>query len=416
MGFCVQNGLVLAAVARGQTLTDLFVEEEIPSGMGTVGNIYKGRVTQVVPTLQAAFVDIGLLRHGFLSMSDVAYDALEGFKGSRGRRKVEELFRAGDPVMVQVEKEARGDKGVTLTTKVALPGRYAVFMPYGREFHISRQIQDEKERVRLRKITGEIDMPKGGLIFRTAADRKGKSELSEDIAYLSRTWRSIHREYEQTEGIRLLHQELGIVERTLRDHYHREIKTIYFTESWMGANAKHLLSIISPRRTLGRLLRQVRTNQIWSSMGLQNDLEQLFRKRVRMKCGGTIIIEEMETLTAIDVNTGRNIAGKTHDETIFTTNLEAAEEIPRQLRLRQIGGIVVCDYIDMHYKRDRDRVLSALKKNLALDRTASDTIDFSEIGLVQITRQRTGRSLSMQLSRECSHCSGNGRIPSLEFR
>ena len=182
MGFTVQEGMVLGAVASNGTLTDFFVEQEIPSGLGKVGNLYKGRVTQVVPTLQAVFVDIGLLRHGFLSMNDVVYDAVERFRGSkRGRRKVEDVFRAGDPVLVQIEKESRGDKGATVTTKISIPGRYVVYMPYGRENHISRQVQGETERNRLRQITDEIELPQGGLILRTAAKDKGKRELAADI-------------------------------------------------------------------------------------------------------------------------------------------------------------------------------------------------------------------------------------------
>lgn len=414
MGFCLQNGMVLAAVSQGSKLTDLFVEQEIPTGAGTVGNIYKGRVIQVVPTLQACFVDIGLLKHGFLSMSDVSYEAVErSRKGKQGKKNVEDLFRPGDPVIVQIEKAARGDKGVTLTTKISLPGRYAVYMPYGRDVYVSRQIQSGAERDRLRKLLRETQWPMGGIILRTAAENKGKSELEEDIAYLIRTWRTIQREYDQTEGIRLLHQELGIVERTLRDHYHRGIRQIYYTEPWMGANAKHFLSIIAPRRTVGRMLRQVNARGIWSQLEVRKEIEQLFHKRVHLPCGGTMIIEEMETLTAIDVNTGKNIAGTTHEETILMTNMEAAEEIPRQLRLRQIGGIVVIDFIDMRLKKDRDRVLNTLNRNLERDRTPSDVLDFTEIGLVQITRQRTGRSLSMQLSEECPHCRGNGRVPTL---
>ena len=417
MGFCVQDGMVLAAVTKGHKLTDFFVEQEVPTGLGTVGNIYKGRVTQVVPTLQAVFVDIGLLRHGFLSMSDVTYEAVERFRGSkRGRRSVEEVFRAGDPVIVQIEKESRGDKGATLTTKLSFPGRYAVYMPYGRDSHISRQIQNGDERTRLRKIIHGIELPTGGVILRTAAEERGKSELNEDIAYLTRTWQTVKREYNQTEGIRLLHHELGIVERTLRDHHHQGIERIFYTESWMGSNACDFLSIIAPRRHWARTLHQVSPGEIWSEMKLREELERLFRKRVRMPTGGTIIIEEMETLTAIDVNTSRNIAGKSHEETILATNLEAAEEIPRQLRLRQIGGIVVIDFIDMRLKKDRDRVLNTLERNLAKDRTASDVMDFTEIGLIQITRQRTGRSLTTQLSRECPHCNGDGRIPSLDFQ
>ncbi len=388
MGFTVQDGMVLGAVASNGTLTDFFVEQEIPTGLGKVGNLYKGRVTQVVPTLQAVFVDIGLLRHGFLSMNDVVYDAVERFRGAkRGRRKVEDVFRTGDPVLVQIEKESRGDKGATVTTKISIPGRYVVYMPYGRENHISRQVQGETERNRLRRITNEIELPQGGLILRTAAKDKGKRELAADIGYLTRTWQAVSSGYEQTEGIRLLHAELGIVERTLRDHYHRDIKKVYFTEPWMGANAEHFLSIIAPRRSLKSLLQKVEGREIWKRMHLVEDLERLFRRRTRMPCGGTIIIEEMETLTAIDVNTSRNIAGKSHDETILITNMDAAEEVPRQLRLRQIGGIVVIDFIDMRFKKDRDRVLTILTRHLAT-----------------------------QLSTECEHCGGNGRIPSLAFR
>ncbi|MFH1743452.1 MAG: ribonuclease E/G, partial [bacterium] len=228
-------------------------------------------------------------------------------------------------------------------------------------------------------------------------------------------WERIQREYKRTEGIRLLHSELGLVERALRDHFQKEIKSVVVSSEEYRNRTRQFLRVIAPRTKTDRLIHVTDSTKLWQELGIEDRLREIFSNRVRLESGGTLIIEEMETLTAIDVNTGRFSGGSGPEDTIYRTNTEAAEEIPRQLRLRQIGGIIVIDFIDMRLKRHRDQVYRTLEREMAQDRTPSDALQFTEIGLVQMTRQRTGRSLRQRLSTPCSHCKGVGFVPSLEF-
>jgi len=405
----------IVAVTEGKHLTDLFVDPIHPTGGGVAGNIYKGVVSAVVPHLQAAFIDIGVLKQGFLSIDDLIYRSLEHEARKGDKRNIQTWLRQGDQLIVQVEKEALGDKGPALTTKISLPGRYVVFMPYGHKINISRQIGSEKERKRLHGIAQEILSRDGGWIIRTAASSRTKSDLKTDSEYVRRLWHRVERESERTEGIRLLHRELGVVERALRDHFQREIETIIVGSEEYRNRVKQFLRIIAPRTKADKLLRVVDPGNVWQELGVVDRLNEIFSNRVRLESGGSLIIEEMETLTAVDVNTGKFSGGKDLEEAIYRTNLEAAEEIPRQLRLRQIGGIIVVDFIDMRLKRHRDQVFRTLEREMGRDRTPSDTLQFTEIGLVQMTRQRTGRSLRQRLSRPCSECNGSGIMPVLQF-
>lgn len=409
------GGLEIVAVTTGDHLTYLFVQEEQPTGGSVAGNVYKGVVTAVVTHLQAAFIDIGVLKNGFLSNKDLLYRSLERKARKGDRRSIQSWLREGDQIMVQVEKEALGGKGPSLTTKISLPGRYVVYMPYGRRVHISRQISEEKERKRLHKIAQEIFSGQGGFIIRTAAEGRSKGELRTDSDYVRRVWQRIDHQYHMTEGVRLLHSELGVVERALRDHFQREVKAIIVGSEEHRDRVTQFLRVIAPRTKTDQLVRLVDPSRVWKDLGVVDRLGEIFSNRVRLESGGTLIIEEMVTLTAIDVNTGRYSGGLGIEETIYKTNMEAAVEIPRQLRLRQIGGIIVIDFIDMRLKRHRDQVYRTLEREMARDRTPSDTLKFTEIGLVQMTRQRTGRSLRQRLSTVCPHCNGAGFIPSLRF-
>lgn len=420
MVFATEAGYSLAAIAENDHLTDFWIQEEQLSDHGTSGNIYRGVVSKVVPALSAAFVDIGLEKDGFLSFSDLGPEIRRGgrtVQAESGRRhKIEETLKPGDNVLVQMAKESIGDKGPSLTGKITLPGRFVILMPFAQSIRMSRML-DNEERHRIRDLVEKESDFEGGLIFRTASEGRNIKEIENDLGYLTRTWKRIREDFEDGTDSKLIHREIALFERVLRDNFTADIAEIVIDHPRLKHRIVQFLKIIAPRSKPDELIKfhTGKDRSVWSAYHLTRDIDQLFGNCVRLKCGGYIIIEEMETLTAIDVNTGRNIGGKSQEENIVETNLEAAVEIPRQLRLRQIGGIIVIDFIDMRLKRNQDRVFKAMERELAKDRTPSDIQQFTDLGLIQITRQRVGKSLTRRLTYTCAHCKGSGRLPSINL-
>ena len=420
MVFATEAGYSLAAIAENDHLTDFWIQEEQMSDRGTSGNIYRGVVSKVVPALSAAFVDIGLEKDGFLSFSDLGPEIRRGGRtihlASAKRTKIEEALKPGDNVLVQIAKESIRDKGPSLTGKITLPGRFVILMPYAQAIRMSRMLVSQ-ERQRIKELLEKESDFKGGLIFRTAAEGRNIREIQQDLGYLTRTWKRIREDFEDGTECKLIHREIALFEKVLRDNFSANIAEIVIDHPRLKHRIVQFLKIIAPRSKPEELIKfHTRKDQsIWSAYNLTKDIDQLFSNHVRLKCGGYLIIEEMETLTAIDVNTGRNIGGKSQEENIVETNLEAAVEIPRQLRLRQIGGIIVIDFIDMRLKRNQDRVFKVMERELAKDRTPSDIQQFTDLGLIQITRQRVGQSLTRRLTYTCAHCKGSGRLPSIKL-
>lgn len=420
MVFANEAGYSLAAIAENDHLTDFWIQEEQLSDRGTSGNIYRGVVSKVVPALSAAFVDIGLEKDGFLSFPDLGPEIRRGGRTihveSGRRHKIEETLKPGDNVLVQMAKESIGDKGPSLSGKITLPGRFVILMPYAQSIRMSRML-DTEERHRIRDLVENESDFEGGLIFRTASQGRNIREIQHDLSYLTRTWKRIREDFEDGTDSKLLHREIALFERVLRDNFSADIAEIVVDHPRLKHRIAQFLKIIAPRSKPDELIKfhTGKDQSVWSAYNLTRDIDQLFGNCVRLKCGGYIIIEEMETLTAIDVNTGRNIGGKNQEENIVETNLEAAVEIPRQLRLRQIGGIIVIDFIDMRLKRNQDRVFKAMERELAKDRTPSDIQQFTDLGLIQITRQRVGKSLTRRLTYTCAHCKGSGRLPSINL-
>jgi len=392
-------------------LDDLYVEE---SEEAVVGNVYSGQVTKVIPSIPGAFVDFGGPRDGFLPLEgNPIYEIRKKWRKTdlefwpRGKLPYE-----GQKLLIQVVKEPVGGKGCRLTTDISLPGRYLVYMPISRRGGISKQIEDDRERLRLRNLLQETakDSP-GAFIIRTVGHGRTRKDFEKDCSFLVKGWQRICREYAQSDVPRLVHQELGLVERLLRDLFDEDFKEIVVNSRKMRKELVRVLKEFAPRQGLNDKVKYRTAQQIEESYHVDRHIRQSLSRRVWLKCGGYLFIDELPTLTAIDVNTGKNIRGKSPRETILGTNLEAAREIPRQLRLRDIGGIIVIDFIDMVRPRDREAVLQALHEAMEPDKAAWDVIGFSEIGLCQITRKRDRRSLLDVLTEECPHCEGEGRIP-----
>lgn len=352
---------------------------------------------------------------GFHAFADLGQDFRSSNQPGTSRHgRSESPLKVGDRVLVQMAKEMIADKGPSLTAKISLPGRFLVYMPHADAIRMSRMLND-REKKRFRDLVGKEFQLKGGLIFRTASKGRSLSDIQNDLNYLTRTWKRIQKDFEEGEAPRRIHQELKLFERVLRDQFSGEINEIVIDHPRLKYRIANFMKTIVPQCAPDDLIKfhTDSSRSVWSKYNLVRDIDQLFTNRIRLNCGGFLIIEEMETLTAIDVNTGKNIAGKTQEQTIVDTNLEAALEIARQLRLRQIGGIIIIDFIDMRLKRNQERVFKTLESELEKDRTPSDIQQFTDLGLIQLTRQRSGESLTKRLTYTCPHCNGSGRRPSI---
>lgn len=420
MFFATEANYSLCSVVDDKRLTDFWIHEETRFDQGHSGNIYRGVVVNVVPALNAAFVDIGIEKHGFLPYDDymLVQDKINKNRRSKKRKgkKVENNLKVGECVLVQIAKEAIDDKGPMLTGKISMPGRFVVHMPYTAAVRMSRQLS-EAEKKRFRTLVENKMDPDGGMIFRTASKGRTLDDLEFDFDYLRRGWKRINHEFDEGIGPKLLYKELEFFERLMRDNYSETIDEIVIDHPRLKYRISQFLKVIAPKVDADKIIKfhTQKDQSIWKTYDLLPDIDRLFSKSIRMESGGRLIIEDMETLTAIDVNSGKNTSGKSLDQTILETNLEAAKEIPRQLRLRQIGGIIIIDFIDMRLKRDEDKVFKVLEAELESDRTPSDIKAFTELGIVQITRQRVGESLNKRLTYTCPTCKGSGRRPTISF-
>ena len=459
------------AILEDDQLAELFVERE--QNRGVVGNVYKGRVSKVLPGMQSSFVDIGLERDGFLYVSDVIAnldeyekddeddDGAKGAKGANGangangaegaaangvagegssapperrgrdrreRRdrddekrapepKIEELLKEGQDVIVQVAKEPLGTKGARLTCHVTLPGRFLVFMPTVDHIGISRKIDSRDERSRLRGIVKEFREQhsfSGGVIIRTAASGRSKEDILADLNYFYKIWVDMRQRGEQRRSPVTVYQEPSLVAKLLRDLLTDDYTAIRIDNPVEHQRALEFIGRIMP--DLGKSVKRYDKDfPIFEEYGVQAELDKALRSKVWLKSGGSIVINQTEALVAIDVNTGRYVGKKTAgrlEDTIIKTNLEAAKEIVRQIRLRDLGGIIVCDFIDMEEKKNRQKVFQAVEQELRKDRAPSKALQVSDFGLVIVTRKRVKQSLERVLTEPCPYCSGAGTIKS----
>jgi ribonuclease G len=438
------------AILEDDQVAEVFIERERQRGVA--GNLYKGRVSKVLPGMQSAFVDLGLERDGFLYVSDVvpSFEDLDRFEadeeepaavaagggggsdraaapraGGRGRRdrdrehqpKIEELLQEGQEIIVQVAKEPLGTKGARLTSHATMPGRFLVFMPTVDHVGVSRKIDSRDERARLRGIVREFREQHGltgGVIIRTAAAGRPKEDILSDLGYFHRMWTEIRQKAEGSRAPAVVYREQSLVAKLIRDLLTEEFSAIRIDHE---AEYRRVLELVE--RIMPSLASKVKLYEkeypILEEYGVQAEIDRALRSKVWLKSGGSIVVNQTEALVAIDVNTGRYVGKKTAgrlEDTILKTNLEAVKEIVRQIRLRDLGGIIVLDFIDMEEKKNRQKVFQGVEQELRKDRAPSKALQVSDFGLVIITRKRVKQSLERVLTEPCPYCAGSAVIKS----
>ncbi len=387
-----------------------------------VGSIYKGRVKNIEPGLKAMFVDIGFEKNAFLHFWDAIPAALDsGLEEIRRTKKkqkrvtskdIPKIYPVGSEVMVQVTKGAIGTKGPRITTNISLAGRYLVLMPLNEQFGISRKIDDPKERARLRKIVERLSVPEGmGLILRTVCQGKKARYFVRDLSILLDQWDSIEEVRDSKPAPVCTFQEPGLVDRTVRDFLTDDFQEVICDDAETVEGMRDLVGQIS-RRARTQIQHYDKPEPIFDFFGIERQIEDAFYRQVWLECGGYLVIDETEAMIAIDVNTGRNKGGKNVDKMILETNLEAAQEVARQLRLRNIGGLIVVDFIDMRSRKDQQAVYRIIRERLRHDRAKTQVLQISQLGLMEMTRQRLNESLSESFSEKCPYCHGRGVIKS----
>jgi ribonuclease G len=406
----------VAVVESGQ-LVELHIERE----ERVVGSIYKAKVSNVLPGMDAAFVDIGLEKNAFLYVGDILADEAlppvtteEKSKARSSRRrtdpnaKIRDLVKTGQEILVQVVKAPRGTKGARVSTRVSIAGRYLVFMPDAGNIGISRKIEEGKERDRLKRI-GEKIRTEGGIIIRTEAEGRSEADLQDDYDYLLRTWKQILERARTAPPASIIHQELGLLFRVIRDMLSSDVYAVVIDDKTDYQKALELAQAMSPRLA-EKVQHYEEKVPIFDAFGIEKEVDRLLKPKIWMKSGGYLLIDETEALTSIDVNTGKFVGSTSLNETILRTNLEAVTEIVRQLRFRDLGGMIVLDFIDMSSASDRQLVMRAMDTALKDDRTRTKVASISPLGLIEMTRKRTGENLTEFLRDKCPYCEGRATI------
>jgi ribonuclease E len=375
-------------------------------------SIYKGVITRIEPSLQAVFVDFGVDRHGFLQKQEIHSDYFQDPPASGNT--IQHLVKRGQELMVQVTKDPIMKKGAMLTTYISLPGRYAVLMPGSSSRGISRKIEDETERQRLKEIVEKLNLPEGfGIIIRTAGQGCTKTKLAKDVQYLLRLWKNITAKAVKSQAPCPLYKDRNLAVRSIRDHFTPEIKEILIDNEAVHQEVKNFLQIIAPKQT--KIVKFHKSDKpLFTRFQLEDQIATIFGNRVALKSGGSVVLERTEALVAIDVNSGKGTQKKNIEETALMTNLEAAAEIARQLRIRDLGGLIVVDFIDMRDRKHRSQVEKALRDCMKQDRARVKIGRISKFGLLELSRQRLRPSIDFGSMETCTHCAGKGQVPSTE--
>ena len=412
----------MVAILEDDLVAEVFVERERQRGV--VGNVYKGRVSKVLPGMQSSFIDIGLERDGFLYVAEVlaSLDALEsGDDGDSGSEKpqpkIEDLLKEGQEILVQVVKEPLGTKGARLTSHVTMAGRFMVFMPTVDHVGISRKIEAREERSRLREIVREFRTAReltGGVIIRTAAMGRSQEDIVTDLEAFHGIWKEMRQRTQSSRAPAVVYREQSLVSKLLRDLLTAEFQAIRIDNPQEHQRVVELVEHMLPGLA-SKVKLYTKPFPIFEEYGVQSEIDRALKSKVWLKSGGSIVINQTEALVAIDVNTGKYVGKKSSgrlEDTIVKTNLEAVKEIVRQIRLRDVGGIIVLDFIDMEEKKNRQKVLQAVELELKKDRSPSKAVQVSDFGLVIITRKRVKQSLERVMTEPCPYCSGTGVIKS----
>lgn len=408
----VSFGQTRVAVVEDNELVEIYVEDNKHSSM--VGNIYKGKVLNVFPGMEAAFVDIGTDKNAFLYVGDAVpkneyREDEEHDESSALSVSINDIVKPGQEILIQVVKEAIGTKGPRVTTNITLPGRYIVLVPGVNYVGISRRIEDEAERSRLREEVEKVRPQGYGVIIRTAAEGLNSSDFTEDINFLVKLWEKIDSKDKNAPAPRLVHKDLGLIYRTVRDMFTLSIDKFIINDKEEYGKVLELVEMTSPGLKQ-RVEYYSKNYNIFEFHGINSKIPKALARKVWLKSGGYIIIDPTEALTVIDVNTGKYTGNTTLEETIVKINIEAAKEIAKQLRLRDIGGIIIVDFIDMINTDHQQQVLEEFRHFLKRDKTKTHVVGISQLGLVEMTRKKMRQNLSLTLQTECPCCDGTGRI------
>ena len=399
------------AILEDDILVELMLDRQ--DAQRIVGDIYLGRVEGVLPGIQAAFVNIGSDKAAFLHVSDVADEDPEASEEEKGVKRyppIQSLLKKGEEVLVQVTKEPIGTKGPRVTAQVSLPGRNLVYMPRSEHIGVSRKIEQREERTRLRRLMRNIlQLGQGGVIVRTVGESATRKALERELKGLIKTWKRIEARVEQAEAPALVHEEAHLAAGIIRDLFSEKVDTLTVDSREIFNEIRDYLDAVDPE-----LMRRVKYHDskvsLFDKYEIEEEILRSFERGVELPSGGHIVIESTESLVAIDVNTGRYTGKKDPEKTILRTNLDAAREVARQLRLRDVGGIIVVDFIDMEDKANRDKVMQELRSHLGRDRARTKAFHVSDLGLVEMTRQRVRPSVYYSVTQPCPYCAGAGRI------
>ena len=401
----------VARVENGM-LTEIFIERVQKSGM--IGNIYKGTVQRVLPGMEAAFVDIGMERAAFLHVSDVYGGCYINDNGERVQKNIRQLLNEGDQIAVQVIKDPLGSKGARISSNLTAPSRFLVLMPFDDNIGISTKIDSDDERDRLRELVGSVNTnPEYGFIVRTAAEGASEAELRHDHDFLQKVWRSIQDRLANARAGELVFSDLTLVLRTVRDLDHDVVERIRIDSRETFQNCAGFAEKYVPE-ILPLIEHYPGERPIFDLYGVEDEIDRALGKKVMLKSGGHLVIDQTESMTTIDVNTGAFVGHRNLEETIFKTNLESAQAIAWQLRLRNLGGIIILDFIDMSVDEHKRQVMRALEKSLEKDPAKTQVCDVSSLGLVEMTRKRTRESLEQVLCSPCNTCAGRGALKTVE--
>jgi ribonuclease E len=414
MAVSVKGGVTQIAVLEGRALVEHQVSRPSDDVSQIHGNIYIGRVQNVLPGMEAAFVDISTPKNAVLYRGDVQYDP-EDIE-EKGQPKIEQMLKNGQTIICQVTKNPIGAKGARLTQEVSLPGRFVVLVPGTKTYGISKRLPDN-ERKRLRAILEKVKLDDHGVIVRTAAENVTEEEITRDLNRLLEQWRQIDALARKSKAPALLYREPDMALRVIREEFNPEYRSVTIDDGGLADQVRDYVEAVSPG--LGERVEhydpEAEGLPLFERFHIHEQIHKALDRKVWLPSGGSLIIEHTEALTVIDVNTGKNVGSSSLEETVFKNNLEAADEIARQLRLRDIGGIIVIDFIDMEIKANRAEVAKSFREALSRDKTRTQVFDISELGLVEMTRKRIGEGLLESLSSTCPHCEGRGRLVDTEL-